>query len=145
MEMMAVMKALMAHGEHSRSEKQIPIRVFSDSAYVVNAINQKWVQSWQRKGWQTTTGPTKNVDLWQGIMALLAQMPNVTFHHVKGHNGDEYNERADALCQQAAEDLMRESQGLTYVPQAVKQVVSRRKKFPLTRKGLYHRANQEKA
>ncbi len=83
------------------------ICIHSDSAYIVNAINQNWVKKWQTNGWQTTTGPLKNKEYWQELLALLA-LHTVTFTKVKGHSGHLENERADVLAVEARLKLAHE-------------------------------------
>lgn len=66
------------------------VRVYSDSAYVVNTYNC----GWKRKS---------NLDLWLRIDKQLKRLANVSFHHVKGHNNDEYNEKCDFFAREAVE------------------------------------------
>ena len=84
------------------------INLYSDSKYVIDAFNQHWIESWQKKGWKKSDRqPVKNVDLWKRL--LEAKDPhNVTFHWVKGHDGHPQNERCDTLATTAADggDLM---------------------------------------
>ena len=72
--------------------------VFTDSQYVRNAFEERWLDRWQRTGWKTSARqPVQNADLW---MALLEQtrVHRVQWHWVRGHSGHEENERADALA-----------------------------------------------
>ena len=67
------------------------VQVYSDSAYTVNAFNQKWIYGWIKKGWKTAGGdPVKNKELWQELYSLT-QKHNVEFIKVKGHADNEYN------------------------------------------------------
>lgn len=79
--------------------------IYTDSVYLRDGIT-KWVNGWQRNGWRTQTKqPVKNQDLWQRLLAALTrhqQTGGVTWEWVKGHAGDEENERADKLAQHAA-------------------------------------------
>lgn len=79
------------------------IDLYSDSKYVIDAFNQHWIESWQKKGWKKSDKqPVKNVDLWKRL--LTAKSPhNVTFHWVKGHDGHPQNERCDTLATTAAD------------------------------------------
>lgn len=73
------------------------VELYTDSTYVRNGITS-WVASWQRNGWRTSAKqPVKNVDLWQRLVAAC-ERHDVRWHWVKGHNGDEGNERADRLA-----------------------------------------------
>ena len=78
------------------------ISLFSDSSYVVNGITKGWARSWKRNGWVKSDGkPVVNVDLWQDLLGLVEDL-NVTFHWVRGHAGNPYNERCDTLATRAA-------------------------------------------
>lgn len=66
------------------------VEVYSDSAYVVNTYNFRW----KRKS---------NLDLWTRIDNQLKRLHNVKFHHVKGHNNNEYNEKCDFFAREAVE------------------------------------------
>lgn len=72
------------------------IEVYSDSAYVINAINKGWLENWVQKNWHKV----KNPDLWQRFLPLY-RSHRVSFHWIKGHNGHPENERCDALAVQA--------------------------------------------
>lgn len=71
--------------------------IFSDSQYIVNAINQHWLISWKKRGWRRREGELKNPELWQRLDGLLARH-TVTFHWVKGHAENELNNRCDELA-----------------------------------------------
>lgn len=73
------------------------VTVYSDSKYVVNAINQKWIFGWQKNGFKDK----KNPDLWQRFLKIYPKH-NVKFEWVKGHNGHTENERCDKLAVAAA-------------------------------------------
>lgn len=104
MELMGVIAALEA------LKRPCEVEVHSDSQYVVNAFNQHWVEGWIAKGWKAAGNkPVKNPDLWQRL--LRAKEPHqVTFVWVKGHAGENLNERCDnlavAAATQPAEDLL---------------------------------------
>ena len=91
-EMMAVIKGLEALKEPCEVE------VYSDSAYIVNAIEQGWIESWKKNGWRKADKkPVKNVDLWERLLELM-EKHSVTFNKVKGHADDEYNNRCDRIA-----------------------------------------------
>ena len=73
------------------------VDLYTDSQYLANAINQGWLKSWKARGWRRKEGPLKNPDLWQTLDALL-ETHQVTFHWVKGHAENEYNNRCDAMA-----------------------------------------------
>ena len=92
MEMMAVIKGLEALKEPCEVE------VYSDSAYIVNAIEQGWIESWKKNGWRKADKkPVKNVDLWEKLLELMDKH-KVIFNKVKGHADDEYNNRCDRIA-----------------------------------------------
>ena len=76
-----------------------PCRVdlYTDSQYVCNAFLQGWVEDWRRRGWRRKTGELKNPELWQRLDGLC-QTHAVTWHWVRGHADNEYNNRGDALA-----------------------------------------------
>ncbi len=75
------------------------VTIYSDSAYLVNAIQQGWLDKWQRQGW--TRGkprqPVLNVDLWKELLNYMS-IHDVTFKKVQGHAGHPLNERADRIA-----------------------------------------------
>ncbi len=83
----------------------IEIDVYTDSAYLVNCIHQKWYERWQRNGWKNARKePVENQDLWVRLLDLLSKQ-RVRFYKVKGHSGVELNERADRLAQRGISEL----------------------------------------
>ena len=88
MELLAVIEGL----EAIRWENA-EVHVYSDSSYVVNAINKGWLENWQRKGFSKV----KNPDLWMRFLPLFRKH-RVAFHWIKGHAGHPENERCDALA-----------------------------------------------
>lgn len=83
------------------------VLVVTDSQYVTNAFNKGWLQNWMKNGWKTADNKSvKNLDLWQRLLKAL-KPHQVTFEWVRGHCGDELNERCDKLATEAA-DKMRE-------------------------------------
>ncbi len=98
MELMAAIRGLEALKEPCR------VQLYSDSAYLVNAMNEGWLKRWVKNGWQTTKKkPVENIDLWQEILKLTT-LHHVTFHKVKGHSDNPYNNRCDELARFAIED-----------------------------------------
>jgi ribonuclease HI len=81
------------------------VTIYSDSAYVVNAFQQKWLDNWQKNGWRNSKKePVANQDLWQQLL-LLTGKNRVRMLKVKGHAGDKYNERCDELARQAIKEM----------------------------------------
>ena len=99
MELLAVIKAL------SLLKKEQNVVLYSDSAYVVNAFNQKWIDSWTSNGWKTSgRKPVQNKDLWMQLLSILKRH-KVKFVKVKGHADNQYNNRCDEIARQAIKDL----------------------------------------
>ena len=74
------------------------VDLYSDSAYVVNAFLQKWIYGLIKKNWKTAgNDPVKNKELWQELYGLT-KIHDVTFHKVKGHADNEFNNRCDELA-----------------------------------------------
>ena len=69
------------------------VEVYSDSSYVVKAVNENWLENWQRRAWKKV----KNVDLWYRFIEVYRRH-RVTFHWLKGHAGHPENERCDRLA-----------------------------------------------
>lgn len=97
MELMAVISALEA------LNRPCEVELFADSKYVVDAFNEGWIDNWQRNGWKTKgKDPVKNRALWERLLEAAAPHA-IGWHWVKGHAGQERNERCDALATQAAD------------------------------------------
>ncbi|GFK93068.1 Ribonuclease HI [Fundidesulfovibrio magnetotacticus] len=97
MEILAVIAALETLTRPCRA------RVVTDSMYVRDAIEKRWLANWKRNGWKTAAKTdVKNRDLWMRLDALLAQH-KVTLEWVRGHTGHPLNERCDALARKAAQ------------------------------------------
>lgn len=74
------------------------VKIHSDSAYVVNAFNQKWIYGWIKNNWKTSDKKdVKNKELWQELYNLT-KIHNITFIKVKGHSNNDLNNRCDELA-----------------------------------------------
>lgn len=74
------------------------VEVYSDSAYLVNAFNNKWIDNWQKNGWKTSAKePVKNKELWEKLIRL-SKIHKLKFIKVKGHSDNELNNRCDELA-----------------------------------------------
>ena len=99
MEITAVLEGLKA------LKNDCEVEVYSDSAYVVNAFNAKWIDNWKKNGWKNSQKEeVKNKELWQELDALV-QRYKVKFNKVKGHSTNEYNNRCDELARNAIKKL----------------------------------------
>lgn len=95
MEITACIKAL-----EQLKRKDLPVEIHSDSAYLINCMQRKWYQRWEKNGWKNAKKePVENKDLWVRLLRLVSHV-NVRFHKVRGHSGISLNERADKLAQQ---------------------------------------------
>lgn len=74
------------------------MELYTDSQYIASAINQHWLESWKKRGWKKADrSPVLNQELWQQLDEQLSRH-QVTFHWVKGHADNVYNNRCDALA-----------------------------------------------
>ena len=82
------------------------VEVYSDSAYVVNSFNQKWIEGWKKNGWKNSKREeVKNRELWEEL-DNLTRIHNVKFIKVKGHSDNKYNNRCDELARSAIKDYI---------------------------------------
>lgn len=99
MEIKAVIEALKALHE------PCAVKVYSDSAYVVNCFQQRWIYGWMKKGWINSKGqPVENKELWQELWSLM-QKHKVEYIKVKGHSDNELNNHCDYLAREAIKSL----------------------------------------
>ena len=92
MELTAAIRGLEALKEPCR------VALYTDSQYIANAINQHWLVNWKKRGWKKADkSPVLNRELWEALDAQLSRH-DVTFHWVKGHADNAYNNRCDALA-----------------------------------------------
>ena len=95
MELLAVIKAL------ELLKVQCKVVLHSDSAYVCNAINNGWLESWQLRGWKTADKkPVLNQDLWEKLLDLLTKH-EIHFVKVKGHSDNKLNNECDEMARNA--------------------------------------------
>jgi len=88
MELLAVIVAL----EQLKNENT-SVKVFTDSKYVVDSVDKKWVFGWEKKGFKDK----KNPDLWKRFLKIYRKQ-NVSFQWIKGHNNHKQNDRCDFLA-----------------------------------------------
>ena len=98
MELMAAIQGL------ESLRKRCDVRLTTDSKYVMDGITQ-WLPNWKKNGWKTAARkPVKNADLWQRLDEAV-HGHSVDWRWVKGHSGDENNERADQLANRGIDEL----------------------------------------
>jgi ribonuclease HI len=93
MELLAVIVGL-----ETLTRPGLDVDIYSDSKYVVEAVNQRWVFGWQKKGFKGK----KNPDLWRRFLEVYPKH-HVKFHWIRGHNDHHFNERCDVLATEAAD------------------------------------------
>jgi len=92
MELLGVISALQALKEPCRVE------LYSDSKYVVDALEKGWAESWKKRGWiKSDKKPALNVDLWETLLELCDKH-ELSCHWGKGHAENKYNNRCDLLA-----------------------------------------------
>lgn len=108
MELKAVVESLKqvikSYGE-TKDVEGIDFELYSDSAYVVNAINNKWIEKWKLNGWKTTKqADVKNKDLWEEFCFNRNKACSlgiyIKFIKIKGHSGNSFNEMVDKLAKE---------------------------------------------
>ncbi|MBQ4167705.1 MAG: ribonuclease HI [Clostridia bacterium] len=100
MEMTAAIMALKALKE------PCSVDLYTDSAYLSNGFNEHWIDNWVRRGWKKADKkPVENTDLWQELYAL-SKAHAVTWHKVKGHADNEFNNRCDQMARAEVKNLI---------------------------------------
>lgn len=105
MELRAVIEAFRIIFEKSKPENKNEYEIYSDSAYVVNTINNNWLEAWKKNDWQTTKNEdVKNRDLWEEFSKLRDEINTlgicITLNKIKGHSGNTFNELVDKLAKE---------------------------------------------
>ena len=110
MELFAVISGLGA------LKQSCKVEVYSDSTYVVNAFNQNWIESWQKRGWKTSDNkPVENQDLWR-LLLITMRKHDVSFHKVPGHQDHAENKRCDELARSEVQKII--AQNAVMAPKA---------------------------
>lgn len=110
MELFAVISGLGA------LKQSCKVEVYSDSTYVVNAFNQNWIESWQKRGWMTSDNkPVENQDLWR-LLLITMRKHDVSFHKVPGHQDHAENNRCDELAKSEVQKII--AQNAVIAPKA---------------------------
>ena len=99
MELTAVVEAL------KLLKHECNVKIYSDSAYAINAFKNGWINNWMKNGWRTSSKePVKNKELWMTLYDFT-RIHNIEFIKVKGHSDNEYNNRCDELARNAINSL----------------------------------------
>ena len=115
MELKAVVESLKKILSVYSNHYPIPqFELYSDSAYVINAINCNWIEKWKLNGWKTTKHEdVKNRDLWEEFYSIREKLRSIkisiVFIKVKGHSGNTFNEMVDKLAKQQTEVAKRKN------------------------------------
>ena len=100
MEIMAVIQGLTA-----LKRTDLPVNVYSDSAYVINTMLNKWYVKWRQNGWKKGGKEVKNAELWQQLLAQVDRFDSITWNKVKGHANNKNNNRVDAALNSTMDKL----------------------------------------
>lgn len=93
MEIQAVIEGL----KHMK-RKDVPIKLYSDSSYVVNTISKGWLVNWAKNGWVKKDGKNvKNMEQWEELLQLIRSFDDFKIYKVKGHDVDILNNEVDDL------------------------------------------------
>lgn len=98
MELTAAIKAL------ELLKEKCVVELYSDSAYLVNAFNEKWIFGWKKKNWKKGNDDIPNADLWQTLFSLYYKH-EISFIKVKGHADNEFNNLCDKLATGAIKEF----------------------------------------
>ncbi|MFH5830815.1 ribonuclease HI [Halalkalibaculum sp. DA3122] len=99
MEMRAIIEALKA------LTKPCKVEIRSDSALIINAFKQGWIDSWQKRGWRKANKkPVENQDLWKEMLKAM-EPHEVKWTKVKGHADDDRNNYVDGLAVEASKQF----------------------------------------
>ena len=108
MELTGVIESLKQVLNASESYKENPdihIKVNTDSAYIVNTINNKWYENWIKSNWiNSKKEPVKNRELWEELLSLIENFKNIEFIKVKGHSTDKLNNLCDEIATKEADE-----------------------------------------
>ncbi len=99
MELMAAIMAL------EMLKESCSVKLYSDSAYLINAFQNNWISSWQKNNWRNANKKeVSNIDLWKKILKL-SSIHEIEWIKVKGHSDNKYNNRCDELAREAILNL----------------------------------------
>lgn len=83
------------------------VKLYSDSAYLINCFKQNWWKAWRANGWKNSKKePVANQDLWERLIYFFMKTPGYDFIKVRGHQGVHWNEVVDEMAVRAKESVM---------------------------------------
>ena len=104
---MELTAALRACEEIDKMDGFATVKLYSDSAYLINCFKQNWWKTWRANGWKNSKKePVANQDLWERLIYFFMKAPGYDFIKIRGHAGHEYNELVDRLAVRAKESVM---------------------------------------
>ena len=104
---MELTAALRACEEIDAMDGFATVKLYSDSAYLINCFKQNWWKNWRANGWKNSKKePVANQDLWEKLIYFFMKTPGYDFIKIRGHAGHEYNELVDRLAVRAKESVM---------------------------------------
>lgn len=99
---MELTAALMACKEIEAIDGFATVRLYSDSAYLINCFKQNWWKTWRANGWKNSKKePVANQDLWEKLIFFFMKAPGYNFIKVPGHAGNKWNEYVDKMAVKA--------------------------------------------
>src|SRR5210317_614081 len=102
MELSAAIQGLFYFNEHVQLKE---VHLFTDSKYVIDGINS-WIHGWKKNNWMTSAKkPVKNVELWKKLDEYAASL-TISWHWVKGHSGDVFNDQVDQMANDATNGIL---------------------------------------
>lgn len=104
MEITAVLRGL-----QSIKKPNMPVKVITDSRYVVDCFQHSWFKNWEINGWKNSKKePVKNADLWRELIKETERFPFLSFEWVKAHNVNNGNIKVDEYCNRLMDELEKE-------------------------------------
>lgn len=101
MEITAVLEGLKAI-----KTPKVPVKVYSDSEYVIRCLTLKWYEGWERNGWKNSKKePVKNADLWRELIKEVRRFSFISYQWVRGHDIDLNNIKVDEFANQLMDEL----------------------------------------
>lgn len=103
---MELIAALKACEEIEAVDGFATVRLYSDSAYLINCYKQNWWKSWRVNGWKNSKKqPVANQDLWEKLVFFFMKAPGYNFIKVPGHAGNKWNEYVDKMAVKAKNNI----------------------------------------
>ncbi len=109
MELTSCLKAL-----QTLKRRDLKVRVYMDSSYIINAIKKGWLKKWQKNSWKKSDGKSvENKDLWLELLQTIEQFEDIQFDKVPAHRDDQLNNYVDKLARKAAREMQKKQKEAT--------------------------------